>query len=60
MSWNKGNNRNNMHGAIITKCVTVSSGFRYEVDENNDLLGYYAANSGNFLPIFRDKLLSHL
>jgi len=34
----------------------VISGFRREVDENFTLLGYYAANSGNFLPTFRDKL----
>jgi len=28
----------------------VISGFRLEVDENCALLGYYAANSGIFLP----------
>jgi hypothetical protein len=32
------------------------SGFRREVDENCDLLGYYAACSGNFLPTFQDNL----
>jgi hypothetical protein len=30
------------------------SDFRREVDENFTLLGYYAANSGNSLPTFRD------
>ena len=29
------------------------SGFRNEIDENYDLPGYYAASSGNFLPMFR-------
>jgi hypothetical protein len=29
---------------------------RREVRENCDLLGYYAAISGNFLPTFRDNL----
>jgi hypothetical protein len=29
----------------------VISSFRREVDENCDILGYYAANSGNSLPI---------
>jgi hypothetical protein len=32
------------------------SGFRREVDKKCALLGYYAANSGNFLPTFRDSL----
>jgi hypothetical protein len=32
------------------------SGVRREVDENCDLLGYYAVSSGNFLPTFRDNL----
>ena len=31
--------------------------FRREADENYDLLGYYAASSGNFLPKSREKLL---
>ena len=33
------------------------SGFRWEVEVNCALLGYYAASSGNFLPTFRDNLL---
>ena len=32
------------------------SGFCCILDENCALLGYYAASSGNFLPIFRDNL----
>ena len=32
------------------------SGFRRDVDENYDLLGYYALSSGNFVPMFRDNL----
>jgi hypothetical protein len=32
------------------------SGFRRQVDEDYALLGYYAASSGNFLPMFRDNL----
>jgi hypothetical protein len=38
----------------IACCVTT--GFRHEVDRNCALLGYYAAGSGNFLPMFRDNL----
>jgi hypothetical protein len=34
----------------------VISGFRGEVDENCALLGYYAASSGEFFPMFRDNL----
>jgi hypothetical protein len=34
----------------------VISGFRSKVDENCDLLGYYAAYSGNFLSTFRGNL----
>jgi len=40
---------------LTSTCVI--SGFRHEVDENNTLLGYYAASSGNFLRTFRDNLL---
>jgi hypothetical protein len=36
--------------------VCVISGFRRDVDENCDLLGYYAPSSGNFIPTFRDNL----
>ena len=32
------------------------SGFHREVDENCNLLGYFAASSDNSLPTFRDKL----
>jgi hypothetical protein len=31
------------------------SGFRHDVDEIRDFLGYYAAYSGNYLPVFRDN-----
>jgi hypothetical protein len=34
----------------------VISGCRREVDKNCALLGYYAANSGNFILTFRDNL----
>ena len=37
----------------------MTSGFRREVATNCALLGYYAANSGNFLPTFRDNQRSH-
>ena len=36
--------------------IFAISGFRREADENCALQGYYAANSGNFLPTFRDNL----
>jgi len=39
---------------IIATCVI--SGFRRDVAENCDLLGCYAATSGNFVPTFRDNL----
>ena len=35
-------------------CMT--SGFRRDIDENRDLLGYHAGSSGNFLQTFRDTL----
>jgi hypothetical protein len=38
-----------------TKTKGVTSGFRREVVENCDILGYYAASSGNFLRTFRDN-----
>jgi hypothetical protein len=34
----------------------MTSGFHCEADENCALLGYYAASSGNSLPIFHDSL----
>jgi len=38
-------------------CVThLTSGFCHEVGENCALLGYYAANSGNFIPTFWDNV----
>ena len=36
--------------------VCVISGFCHEVAENCVLLGYHAASSGNFLPMFQDNL----
>jgi hypothetical protein len=38
----------------VVKCL--SSGFRREVYENCAFLGYYAAISSNFLPMFGDNL----
>jgi hypothetical protein len=35
------------------KCQSVIPGFHHVVNENCAVLGYYAANSGNFLPTFR-------
>jgi len=43
-------------GSISDQSILGISGFHREADENCALLGYYAANSGNFLPTFRDKL----
>jgi hypothetical protein len=40
---------------IMTHLNTAISGFRRELAENCDLLAYYAASSGHFLPTFRDK-----
>jgi len=37
---------------LIDPCVI--SGFCRELDENCALLGYYAASSGSFFPVFRD------
>jgi len=37
--------------------LRVISGFRREVDENCDLLGYYAARSGDFVSSFRETIL---
>jgi hypothetical protein len=31
-------------------------GFRHEADDNTAPLGYYTANSGNFVPTFRDDI----
>jgi predicted aconitase len=36
--------------------ITVTQ-TRKKCENNCALLGYYAANSGNFLPAFRDNLL---
>jgi len=38
--------------------VCVFSGFRREVGERCDLLGYYAMSSGNSLPTFQANLLA--
>jgi len=40
--------------SIPTSCVIT--GFRREVDKNCPLLVYYAASSGNSLPMFQDNL----
>ena len=34
----------------------MTSGFRREVDDNRNVLAYYAASSGNSLRTFRDNL----
>ena len=39
----------------ILLCICVISGSRREVAEICTLLGYYAAGSGNLLPMFRDN-----
>jgi hypothetical protein len=38
------------------RILSVISGFRRDVDEIFALLGYYAASSGNPLPMFRDNV----
>jgi len=48
--------QNMWHVVDIRKVLRVISGFLREVGENRALLGCYAANSGNFLPTFRDNL----
>jgi len=35
----------------------VTSGFRHKSDENCTILGYYAANGGNLLPVFWDNMV---
>ena len=35
--------------------LCIISGFRQDADENCILMSYYAANSGNFVPTFRDS-----
>jgi hypothetical protein len=42
--------------AVISALKCVISGFRRDVEETCDLLGYYAALSGSLLPTFRDNL----
>jgi hypothetical protein len=42
--------------ASVMPSGRVISGFRHEVDGRYNLLGYYAAYSGNSLPTFRDNL----
>jgi hypothetical protein len=36
-------------------CPCEFSGFRHDVDEIRDLLEYYAAYGGSYLPMFRDN-----
>jgi hypothetical protein len=40
----------------IKYVLCVISGFRGDSDELCNLMGYYAASSGNPLPTFRDNL----
>ena len=47
---------NNLHTSLIQRQPT--SDFRHEVAENCAHLDYYAANSGNFFPTFRNNYLS--
>jgi hypothetical protein len=47
--------------ALVSTLMNINvllaiSDFRHEVNENFDILGYYAASSGNFLPKFQDDL----
>ena len=42
---------------FVNKMACVSSGFHHEAAKNCALLGYYAASSGNFLPMLQDNLL---
>jgi hypothetical protein len=45
------------HSHVTNKYLTcVISGFCHEVAENCALLGYYAAGTGNLLPIFHNNL----
>ena len=39
----------------MTKQFWRDSNFHRDVDEKRALLGYYAPNSGNFLPTFREN-----
>ena len=39
----------------MTKQFWLDSNFRRDVDEKCSLLGYYALNSGKFLPAFREN-----
>ena len=41
----------------IKHIIEVISGFCCKVDEDCSLLGYYAASSGNLLPMFRENFL---
>jgi 3-methyladenine DNA glycosylase AlkC len=42
---------NDIWSTSANKTLWVIWGFRREVAENRTLLGYYAASSGNFLPL---------
>jgi len=37
------------------RCACEISGFHHDVDEIRDLLGYYAAYGGNYVPVFRNN-----
>jgi hypothetical protein len=41
------------HSLLIYNCKCLINNFK---NENHTLLGYYAISSGNFLPMFQDKL----
>jgi hypothetical protein len=42
---------------FINKMACVISSLHHEVAKNYALLGYYAASSGNLLPMLQDNLL---
>ena len=46
-----------MKNVLIQGNAFLILGFDCKVDEKCSLLGYYAANTCNFLPAFRDKIL---
>jgi hypothetical protein len=58
LSLNKGSNTNTDHFSHQLELAKprVISGFHSEVSANCNLLGYYAASGGNFLPTFRYNL----
>jgi hypothetical protein len=44
-----------MQAATFRKFPPVIAGFRRKVNENRDLKGYYAVNTGNSLPTFQSR-----